>query len=84
MFSKMWNVVIENTRVTDVGLQALAGQSPTLIRMKGSKITREGVIWAIENTNVQSVEVDPGQFSEQEAEVYRDYQGRYLRISVYQ
>lgn len=83
-FTFMWNVVIEYTEVTNSGLYALEGQSPTSIRVNGSKIDREGLVWLIENTEIQGIEADPTQFSEGDAERYRVYNGRYLRIRVYE
>jgi hypothetical protein len=80
----MWNVVIEGTEVTNSGLRALEGQSPTMIRVNWSKIDREGIIWLIESTEIQSIEADPTQFSQADKERYRDYQGRYLHINVYE
>ena len=74
--SQLWNVAIENNNVTNTGLRALKGQSPTMIRINGSKIDRDGVMWLIKNTMVQSIETDPSQFSSAEAEKYENYRGR--------
>lgn len=82
-FPYLWNLVMESTAVTNTGLRALEGQSPTMIRINGSRIDRFGVLWLIENTEAQSIEADPSQFSRTEAEKYKDYNGRYLRIDVY-
>lgn len=81
-FTFMWNVVIEYTEVTSLGLTALEGQSPTSIRVNGSKIDREGLVWLIENTEIQGIEADSTQFSAADVERYRDYNGRCLRIVV--
>jgi len=80
-FPFMWNVVIENTNVTNEGLRALAGQSPAMLRINGSPIDREGVIWVIENVPIQSLEADPSQISPSEAE---NYERRHLEISVFE
>lgn len=82
-FPVLWNLVMEFTDVTTSGLSALAGQAPTMIRINGSKIDRRGVLWLIKNTEVESIEVDPSQFSESDAARYKDYNGRYLSICVY-
>lgn len=81
-FSYLWNITIEETNVTNSGLYSLEGQSPTHIRVNGSKIDREGLIWLIENTEIQGIEADTNQLSKADAERYRNYNGRYLHIIV--
>lgn len=83
-FPWLWNIVVEDTNVTNSGLRALEGQSPTSIRVNRSKIDCEGLLWLIENTEIQGIEADPTQFSKANAERYRDYKGRYLRITVHE
>lgn len=80
VFTFMWNIVIEHTQVTNSGLYALEGQSPTSIRVNGSKIDREGLIWLIENTEIQGIEADPTQFSKADIERYGR---RHLEVIVY-
>lgn len=79
----MWNIIIEDTNVTNEGLLALKGQSTTQIRVNGSKINRDGVIWLIENTDIQGIETDSTQFSKTDAERFKNFNGRYLHILVH-
>lgn len=79
-FPLLWNLAIEEVPLTNKGLFSLAGQCPASMRINGSKIDRDGVLWIIENLPVQLLETDTQQFSAVEAKTYENYQGRYLKI----
>lgn len=81
-FPFLWNAYVERTEVTNAGIRALKGQQLTALRIHGSKIDREGVIWIIQNLPpLQLLEVDPRQFSTDEALTHKR---RHLRIAVYE
>lgn len=70
-FPFLWNIIIEKTNVTSNGLRALAGQKTNTLRIHGSPIDRDGVLWVLENLPIEMVEADPSQFSVEEANHYR-------------
>ncbi|MFO7903815.1 MAG: hypothetical protein R6U98_14220 [Pirellulaceae bacterium] len=69
-FTYMWNVIISNTHVGDAGIKSLAGQSPTMLRINGTPITRSGVEWIVENLPVEGLEIDERQMSSADAESF--------------
>lgn len=77
----MWNVVISDTNIGDEGVMALAGRGPTMIRLRGSKVTYRGIEWLVNNTPVQSIEADSKQLSASQAKSL-ERQRRHLWISV--
>ncbi|WP_145294045.1 leucine-rich repeat domain-containing protein [Planctopirus ephydatiae] len=79
-FPFLWNLAIEDVPLTNKGLFSLAGQQPPSMRINGSRIDRDGVLWIIENLPVQLLETDTRQFSQADAKLYENYQGRYLKI----
>lgn len=80
--SRMWNVIISNTLIGNDGVRALAGQSPTMLRINKSKIDRAGIEWIVANIPVEGLDVDPTQLSKAEAQSLP--KPRRLRISVYE
>lgn len=78
----MWNILAENCGIDDEAIFALKGQSPTMMSLNGSRVSRAGVIWLIENTNVQALTIDDGLLSEVEIENLTRNPNRYLRIEV--
>ena len=83
-FPHLTDVAIEDTDVTNHGLQNLESHPVNLIRIHGSPIDREGVIWLLENLPLQTLECDSTQFTKKEAAIYSsDDSGRYRRVSVY-
>ncbi len=62
-FTQMWNVIISNTNVGDVGIKALSGQTPTMLRINRTRITNAGVRWIIDSLPVEGLEIDSSQMS---------------------
>jgi len=58
VFPRLWSLLIPQTQVSDEGLRALAGQRPASMRIMGTRITRQGVLWLIDNVALESLEVD--------------------------
>ena len=81
-FPQLWNVVISNTRIGNDGIRALAGQTPTLLRIQNSNIDRRGIEWIVANLPVQGLDVAPTQMTQAEAQALVKPQG--LRINVYE
>lgn len=81
-FPQLWNVVISNTRIGNDGIRALAGQTPTLLRIQNSNIDRRGIEWIVANLPVQGLDVAPAQMTQAEAQALVKPQG--LRINVYE
>ncbi len=69
-FTRMWNVIVSNTDVGDEGIKALAGQSPTMLRIDGTRVTKNGVRWIVEHLPVEELQVNSAQMTEPEAEAY--------------
>ncbi len=64
---KMWNLNIDKCQLSDDGVLALKGEDyPTSIRVNGNYLTRDGVVWLIKNTGVQSLRIDSGLLTERE------------------
>lgn len=70
-FPFLWNVIISNTEVSDAGIQCLSGQKPTMLRINGTKITREGIQWIVDTIPVQGLDVDEKQITASDAERHK-------------
>jgi len=81
-FSQMWNIIISNTRIGNDGIRALAGQSPTMLRINKSRIDRIGIEWVVANLPIEGLDVDPTQMSKAEAQALS--KPRRMEISVYE
>lgn len=65
-FSRMWTVSISDTNVGDVGIKALLGQCPAMLRIAGTRITKAGIEWIVDSLPVELLEIDSTQMSEPE------------------
>ncbi len=82
VFPCLWNIVVSGTDIGDEGIISLLDHTPTMLRINGTRITRVGVRWCVDNLPVESLDVSDGQLTREEAVSLQGHNGRFLRVNI--
>lgn len=62
----LWNVHLSNTDLDDEAIRQLSRPGPTSLRIDGTRVTKDGVVWLYEHTEVQDLTISSGILTEDE------------------